>query len=469
MRSRQNHSELAQRQRLSSIFYNAFLAPQQQVRDLRNRETVFNILLLGTIVVVVFVIALLAVSYFALHNSYVADRLVLSVGVLVYVGLIYWLGHVKKIYRLAAFLLTGTYAALATICTWAWGINVPFAMLLFALEIVIAGILLGPRSALYGAIAASLTLFFIQSLITCGAHHPAASTALRSSGFGDVIGYSVAFGILALVSWLFGRQTELSLIQADKAQAALLREKSLLKTRVEQRTMELRAAQLEEMRNLYQFAEIGHLSTALLHDLANHLTTLTLDIEDLHSKQRSETIKRARMSIRHLDDMVQKVRDQIQGKTTVQSFNPNEKISETIKLLTHKARESQVKIDWQPVSIPDLEHIGDPVKFNQIIAVLVSNAIDAYKDVDTTNKKVKVALSDTKKAIEIRVSDWGPGITPKKQETLFQPFNSTKHTGMGIGLVIIKQIIETHFKGSIALNKKAKHTEFVVTLPVHDQ
>jgi len=109
---------------------------------------VFNILLLGTIIVVFLVIALLSISYFVLHNSYVADRLLLSVGVLVYIALIYWLGHVKKIYRLAAFLLTGTYAALATICTWAWGINVPFAMLLFALEIVIAGILLGPKSAL---------------------------------------------------------------------------------------------------------------------------------------------------------------------------------------------------------------------------------------------------------------------------------------------------------------------------------
>ena len=67
-------------------------------------------------------------------------------------------------------------------------------------------------------------------------------------------------------------------------------EKSLLAVRLEKRTQKLQAAQLKEMQQLYRFAELGQLSTALLHDLANHLTVLTIDIEDIHKKQHSQHI-----------------------------------------------------------------------------------------------------------------------------------------------------------------------------------
>src|SRR4051812_21420069 len=101
------------------------------------------------------------------------------------------------------------------------------------------------------------------------------------SSFGDVLAYCVGFGMLALVSWLYNREMERSLRQAQGAEAALLQQKATLEVEVEKRTEELRQAQLEEMQQMYRFAELGQLGVTLLHGLANHLTALTLEIEGL--------------------------------------------------------------------------------------------------------------------------------------------------------------------------------------------
>jgi signal transduction histidine kinase len=76
-----------------------------------------------------------------------------------------------------------------------------------------------------------------------------------------------------------------------------------------------------------------------------------------------------------------------------------------------------------------------------------------------------VQATEDKSAIIITVNDWGRGIPAAERPKLFQPFHSTKQTGMGMGLFIVKQIVEEHFLGSVVIDSSAKHTAFVIKLP----
>jgi two-component system sensor kinase FixL len=67
--------------------------------------------------------------------------------------------------------------------------------------------------------------------------------------------------------------------------------------------------------------------------------------------------------------------------------------------------------------------------------------------------------------VEIRVADTGPGIAPEVAERLFQPFVTSKATGLGLGLSICRELVEAH-EGRLSASPGATGgTVFVITLP----
>jgi two-component system C4-dicarboxylate transport sensor histidine kinase DctB len=351
----------------------------------------------------------------------------------------------------------------------AWSVTLPSAVLLYGLVVVLAGILLGTR---YSLIGFAVVVIVIAGTALAGSHGLITYDLAwkeKRTGLDDVVGLSFMLGIIAAVSWLFNYQTARSLHRAQRAEAALREQKSLLEITVEERTRELQAVQLEKIQQMYRFAELGQLSTALMHELANHLTSLTLDIEGLQGQGRSRAVSRAKRSIRYIDDMVVRVREQLHGTSHTQHFNVVEEISAVVKMLRHRAQMSDVLIKWQPPTDCTGLHItGEPVRMRQLMANLISNGIDAYyeaRDEMDEKRDVEVYIKSDQNFITITVSDWGRGIPESHVDNLFEPFFSTKQTGMGMGLYICRQVVVEHFLGDIKVASPAHPTNFVVTLP----
>jgi two-component system, LuxR family, sensor kinase FixL len=84
----------------------------------------------------------------------------------------------------------------------------------------------------------------------------------------------------------------------------------------------------------------------------------------------------------------------------------------------------------------------DRVQVQQVIVNLVRNAFDAMRDQET--RKLDVATRLDGDMAVVSVSDTGPGLAPEAAERLFQPFFTTKATGMGVGLSISRTIVEAH-------------------------
>lgn len=443
--------------------YTRLIKPQQRSEDLRNRELVLNVLVAGTISVffAAFVLLVLSLSV----HPYVLTRVILvGIGLTIALG-IYRLSRIGR-YRSAAYLLIGLYGGIATGVAYRWGITIPAAMLLYGMVLVLSGILLSARATPYALGVVVLTVALLRTLQVQGIVSPDYSAwAQQPLNFGTVIGCCLIFAVLATVSWLYTSQMEGSLRRARRAEAALTRQKRLLEVTVERRTRQLQDAQLEKVQQMYRFAELGQLSTALLHDLANHLTTLSLDIEGLGEENRSSMLKRAKRSIRYIDDMVARVRDQLHGRAQIKLFNVAGEIEKIITIMNHRAQAAGVRLLWeQPEVKKNLRVRGEPIRFRQLMANLISNGIDAYERASPEPREVRINAEATSNTIIITVNDWGRGIPLDKRPKLFEPFFSTKRTGMGMGLFISKQICEEQFDGHLHLDHKQKHTAFIVTL-----
>lgn len=107
----------------------------------------------------------------------------------------------------------------------------------------------------------------------------------------------------------------------------------------------------------------------------------------------------------------------------------------------------------------------DRTQLIRIITNLVKNAIQAIPENQET-KIILVTIERTKNEVIISIKDNGTGISPKHIDNIFEPKFTTKNSGMGLGLGIIKNIIE-NYNGTITFDTKfGRGTIFTVTLPI---
>jgi signal transduction histidine kinase len=114
---------------------------------------------------------------------------------------------------------------------------------------------------------------------------------------------------------------------------------------------------------------------------------------------------------------------------------------------------------------PEIITIMDRTQLIRIITNLVKNAIQAIPDFQA-EKRVKINVKKQDDSLLIQVSDNGTGIDASNIPRIFEPKFTTKTSGMGLGLGIIKNIIE-NYKGTITFESEiGKGTTFTVTLPL---
>lgn len=106
----------------------------------------------------------------------------------------------------------------------------------------------------------------------------------------------------------------------------------------------------------------------------------------------------------------------------------------------------------------------DKNQLTRVITNLINNALYAVQDIESPKINIKVSLVDNK-IIVITVSDNGKGIDDEVKDKVFEPKFTTKSSGMGLGLPMVKNIIE-NYNGTITFNSETnKGSTFIITLP----
>jgi nitrogen fixation/metabolism regulation signal transduction histidine kinase len=107
---------------------------------------------------------------------------------------------------------------------------------------------------------------------------------------------------------------------------------------------------------------------------------------------------------------------------------------------------------------------GDPTQLRQIIHNLIRNAQDATEGV--ADARIDVATNVAGKQVVLMIADNGAGFPPEIMANAFEPYVTTKPKGTGLGLPIVKKIIEEH-GGKISLaNRETGGAEIRITLQV---
>jgi len=150
-----------------------------------------------------------------------------------------------------------------------------------------------------------------------------------------------------------------------------------------------------------------------------------------------------------------------------QGFVPQKKevnlknlVEDTVNIL--KKRSSFENIDIQVVSDKNLKNIWvDSIRLEEALEYIFYNASEAMG----LKGRIKVEIRNAADALNIIVSDYGCGIETRHLETVFQPFFTTKHSKIGLGLSIAKNIIKAH-GGQISLESRLNEgTRVMISLP----
>lgn len=445
---------------LSTLF-----SPRSGNEDSDRKEFILNVLLVSSIVL--FFFAILSTMLFALIQPEMYARNSIQPYVLVFTfGFFFFLLVLsrKGFSKGSAHVLVIVFFLLSFLMGYRWGVDVNASLLLYALVIVMSGILVNTRFAFIMTGLIAYSMFALTNLQS--SHVLLADQYWRNQPWqqSDTIMTIIIFLVICTVSWLSNREIERSLARAHRSEESLRKERDKLEITVEERTRELKEAQLEKIGQLYSLAEFGRLSSGLFHDLMNPLTAVSLNVEKAKSEEQIKSgdlsqakkyLDQAFVAAQRMERFIAAVRKQIGKKDVKKLFSPRVEIEQVIDILSYKANLSNVRIILSESSSTDI--VGDPVQWSQIMLNLISNGIDAYDQIPKhrDNRVVQIALMENKTNILCTVRDYGVGIAEENLDKVFEPFFTTKAgqtgKGTGIGLSLVKRMIEKGFDGSITL------------------
>jgi len=143
----------------------------------------------------------------------------------------------------------------------------------------------------------------------------------------------------------------------------------------------------------------------------------------------------------------------------------NAVITDTVRLVSSDvvSRESVVTTELDP-QLPEVN--ATLVQIQQVLLNLIMNALDAMEGLPPVERRIIIGTrSDKGDVAEVRVRDFGTGLPKEKPDKVFDHFFSTKQKGMGMGLAIVRSIIESHGGTIVGENAPDRGASMVVRLP----
>jgi two-component system, NtrC family, sensor histidine kinase HydH len=215
--------------------------------------------------------------------------------------------------------------------------------------------------------------------------------------------------------------------------------------RVESVVQKLQQREREVLR-AEQLAAVGQLAAGVAHEIRNPLTSIKMLIqvgreavngegllpEDLVVIERE--IRRMEKSLNTFLDFARP------PKLERHEIELVSIIHRMLDLLRGRAEKQEVRVRFEHPRPPVNFH-GDGEQLHQVLVNLALNALDAMPGGGELFIQLRM---EGKEAIEIEFFDSGPGFPAEQLQRLFEPFASAKQTGLGLGLVICKRIIEDH-------------------------
>jgi two-component system sensor histidine kinase HydH len=217
-----------------------------------------------------------------------------------------------------------------------------------------------------------------------------------------------------------------------------------------------------------QMVAVGQMAAGVAHELRNPLTAIKMLVQANREEAEAhglpaEDLQMIEQEIRRMERCLQTFLDFARPpKPERRPVSLATLVDRTFALVEGRARKQHVTLHFAHPTTPVLVE-ADADQMQQLLVNLVLNALDAMPRVGS----VEVSLgAPVHGQIELRVRDTGPGIAPELLPRLFEPFVSSKETGLGLGLVVSRRIAESHGGNLWVTNPPYGGACFVLRLPV---
>jgi two-component system, LuxR family, sensor kinase FixL len=232
-----------------------------------------------------------------------------------------------------------------------------------------------------------------------------------------------------------------------------------------------------ELSHLSRVALMGEMSASIAHELNQPLVGILsnaaagqrfIDRGNVDVREIREVFGDIIADGRRASDVVRGIRSMVKKEKMVRrSVDLNEVVVDVLRMASPDAllHSCQLETALDP-NLPAID--GDPVQLQQVLLNLAINAFDAMRDTPASKRKVVIATqSNEDGTVRTSVRDYGVGIPEEMQDRLFDPFFSTKTEGLGMGLAIVRSIVESHGGKITTENAEGGGTRFEFVLPVN--
>jgi signal transduction histidine kinase len=305
-------------------------------------------------------------------------------------------------------------------------------------------------------------------------------------GFGVIVGVVLITLVVLLRQWL-------QITDNEKLTDDLAKLSSNLEERVEERGKQLEDSQSRLVAS-EKLASLGRLTAGLAHEINTplaaamhslyHAKELTQEYktslgnasvtkEDYKeiTKELEQNLNAAQTSLERLGEFVRRMRSQTRVSSDTSTFYPSQIVRDAVAVLQPRANEMQVTLGFfEPNTVVTLH--GDATRFSQVVANLLTNALDACEGKTGGFVNVRLSANDAvseNKEVRLEVHDNGVGIPEDVQPKIFEPMFTTKEVGQGtgLGLAVVYDIVHGGFGGDIAVESTpGQGSTFTVRLPV---
>jgi NO-binding membrane sensor protein with MHYT domain len=235
----------------------------------------------------------------------------------------------------------------------------------------------------------------------------------------------------------------------------------------------LRSAQADLAR-INRVTTMGELTASLAHEVNQPIAAAVTDAQACLSwlERNPPDVEEARACVQSIveeasraAEIVSRIRLLFQkGTPRREPIDVNDVIREMIVLLRHEAKRHAISIREELA--PDLPPVSaDRVQLQQVVMNLITNSIDAMKDVDGARALTIKSQSAEPGQLTVCVSDTGVGLPAEHADQIFRAFFTTKAHGTGMGLSISRSIVESHNGRLWAADNGSRGASFHFILP----
>src|SRR5437899_4756426 len=233
--------------------------------------------------------------------------------------------------------------------------------------------------------------------------------------------------------------------------------------------------QREELARLSRIALMGEMTASLGHELKQPLTAIAnnaaaarrfFDRGQIGPAILKQLLADIAAASHRAGEVINGIRGMARkGKSTRSRLNLNGVIGDTIRLVRSDIliRETTVVADFDS-RLPDVE--ADPVQIQQVLLNLIMNALDAVETLPPAERRIIISTRSLEgKSAGVSVRDFGAGLPKDRPDKVFDHFFSTKAEGTGMGLTIVRSIVEAHAGTLVAENVEGGGARFFFRIP----